>query len=320
MEHLFFGNNENKPFFSLVIPVHGRLSLLEESLNSLKKLDLKDVEIIISDDSNSKKDRLTIKKWAKDINETTGVNVIYIFTKSNLGQSGNTNQGLHNANGEWIRILHSDDILHSNIFKLEKKTIEENDDISFLFHSIIPFSHSDEIIIHSNESPKYNKSNAHSRIIYDLHSGCAVPSSLLFQKKSLDIIGGFNNKMKRACDWDFYSKLMIDAFLNDKQIIQFEHGMVYYRVHDSSNTNKILTKLSNYKEYKEISDSNLKFLKEHPSDFDFVEINLYKSCAFSYRTARLVKDYKSLNFLFKLLFLPKFLKLIFESKNIDLER
>lgn len=319
VEHLFFGNNETKPFFSLVIPVHGRLSLLEESLNSLKKLDFKDIEIIISDDSNSKRDRLTIKRWVQDIYETMGVNVIYVFTKPNLGQSKNTNQGLHYANGEWIRILHSDDILHSNIFKSEKKTIEENNDINFIFHSIINFSHSDEIITNANVLPTYNKVNAYHMIVYGLHSFCAIPSSLLFKKKSLSSTGGFNNKMKRACDWDFYSKLVIEAFNNKEQIIQFDSGMVYHRIHNFSNTNKISTKLSNYKEYKKISDSNLNFLKKHPNDFGFIEINLYKSCAFSYRISRLVKDYKSLNFFFKLLYLRKFLKLIFKSKNEQLE-
>lgn len=64
MKPLFWIANKNKPFFSIVIPTHGRLSLLEESLDSLKKLNENDFEIIISDDTHSKKERKTIIEWA----------------------------------------------------------------------------------------------------------------------------------------------------------------------------------------------------------------------------------------------------------------
>lgn len=319
MKPLSWIANKNKPFFSIVIPTHGRLSLLKESLDSIKKTNEKDFEIIISDDTHSKKERKTIIKWAQELYKALNVNITYIFTESNLGQSKNTNQGLFHAQGDWIRILHSDDILHPNIFKTEKNIIEENNDVSIIYHSVIQFTNPNEIKYDLVLSPTYNKEDAYHIIVYGLHSFCALPSSLLFRKEFLEITGGFNDKMKRACDWEFYSKLIMHSFNVNKKIVQFKPGMMYYRKHGLSNTNKIQTILSNYIEYKIISHSIINFLKQNPQHFGFLEVNLYKSCAFSYRTSRLVKDFKSLNLLLKLIFFRKFLNLIFESEDEKLE-
>lgn len=319
MKPLFWIANKNKPFFSIVIPTHGRLSLLEESLDSLKKLNENDFEIIISDDTHSKKERKTIIEWAQELHKALNANVTYIFTKSNLGQSKNTNQGLHYVQGDWIRILHSDDILHPNIFKYERNIIEDNNDVSIIYHSVTQFTKLNEIKYDLISRPTYYKTDAYHMIIYGLHTFCALPSSLLFRKEFLEVTGGFNDKMKRACDWEFYSKLIMHSFNVNKKIVQFKPGMIFYRKHDLSNTNKIKTQFSNYIEYKKISYSIIKFLKQNPQHFGFLEVNLYKSCAFSYRTSRLVKDFKSLNLLFKLIFLKKFLNLIFESEKEKLE-
>ena len=89
---------------SVVIPTHGRVDLFKDTLHSLYLQTCKDFEVIISDDSPVEEDREKIKNIIASY-QKEGMIIKYIFTKVNLLQAPNTNQGLNIAKGLYIILI-----------------------------------------------------------------------------------------------------------------------------------------------------------------------------------------------------------------------
>lgn len=292
-------NAENNVIFSIVIPVHNNINYYRQTLDSLRLQEFKEFEVVVSDDSTHQKDRMQIQHELNAFNGETGINVKYIYTTRNLGQSKNTNQGLSLAEGQWIRILHSDDMLHRLCLKREYDILAERSKAVAIFHDMKPFSKSEDVDLSAPVERRYAEHHADFIVTNALHTHCAAPSSLLFRADLLGKIGGFNDNLARACDWDFWSRIVLYAMEEDKTLIHVQDNLVYYRIHSKSNTNKITTKLKNYFEYKAISENVKNIIK---SEYGGGGGNIYINCAFAYRKKRLINDYKSLPTLFKMMY------------------
>lgn len=291
---------------SIVIPVHDNFKYFKATLDSLKNQTFKDFEIVVSDDSAKVKNRDKIKKELLNFHNDTGLNVQYIFTKKNLGQSINTNQGLKYIKGTWVRILHADDVLHSSCLSDEIEAINQNDNIIALYHDIIPFKDNDSLDLDKSCNGPYEKLSPQFIIDNALHSHCAIPSSLLFNSSLLNKIDMFNPKLKRACDWDFWARLVLYSLNNNYELIHFFASRIFYRIHAASNTNKISTQLMNYKEYEEVAAVIMKVLKAN--NYPTYKIFNYLQSAYAYRKKRLINDFQNLNGLYKILLLNRFIK------------
>jgi glycosyltransferase involved in cell wall biosynthesis len=277
-------NCKNKtPFMSIVIPAHGRIDFLQEVFDCLKQQTFNDMEVIVSDDSNKKSERKIIKEKLLEFHKTTGIDTKYIFSQKNLGQSKNTNQGLNHIRGSWCRILHSDDLIHPNLLQTEYNLINQNPDMIAILHDIFWFSEKKEL---ENINPNDKKdifALRDAKFIIDraLHTHCPIPSSLLFKTDMLKTIGFFDPSFKRACDWEFWSRIVIYAYKNNYKLMHAQTKQVFYRTHCGQNKNKILTKLSNYEEYRKIANYVCSKLA---SEEELIPILYnYKSLALIYR-------------------------------------
>ena len=116
----------------------------------------------------------------------------------------------------------------------------------------------------------------------------------------------FNPKLKRACDWDFWARLVLYSLNNNYELIHFFASRIFYRIHAASNTNKISTQLMNYKEYEEVAAVIMKVLKAN--NYPTYKIFNYLQSAYAYRKKRLINDFQNLNGLYKILLLNRFIK------------
>lgn len=303
-------DDTKKPYFSLMIPTHGNLKYLKQVFDCLKIQTYKDFEVVISDDSPSLKIRQKIKEMLVDFHQATGQDIKYIFSHENLGQSKNTNQGLNHIRGKWVRILHSDDLISPILLQLEYNLIQENPFTIALFHNTVNFHNNIDYTV-SNDNFIWQAHSADFIILNALHSHCPVPSSLLFQATLINEIGKFDPYYCRACDWEFWSRIVLFALVRNKQLVHIQDENVFYRLHENSNSNKKKTKLKNYKEYEKMSYSFVRKLFALPKlPLTQFEIDYFLSKSFVYRKLRLLKDYKELPFLWKIRYFFKFKKLL----------
>lgn len=307
---LWWKVQENLPFFSIVIPTHGRLDLFLQTLECLKKQTFKDFEVIISDDSSSKKERKIIKDALLKFHSETNIDIKYIFSKVNLGQSKNTNQGLNHIRGRWCRILHSDDIITSDLFETEQKLTEKYNDMIAIFHNIVPFYTNVEIekLLGNIAEDNFVLHDANYFIVNSIHTDCPIPSALLFKAELMQNIGKLDPNLIRGCDWDFWNRIVLYALQNDFKLLHAQDKKVFYRLHNKQNKNKIFTKLNNYNEYKNIANKTSESLLSEGKPIEYVEN--YKSCAYAYRKKRLMDDYNELPLFAKIILLKKFYSLL----------
>ena len=295
---LEYNKDQTKFLFSVVIPAHGRIEYLKETMLCLDKQVFRGFEVIVSDDSEAEEERAIICRLVKEFANRNALHVIYLFTESSLGQSKNTSQGLKHVSGEWVRILHSDDLVHPELFAYEYQIIQNLDEkaICAINEKNISFSDASEITEPKRGGIPYIRTPQFI-IKNSLHSECPIPSGLLFKKAVYEAIGGFNSDYIRACDWEFYSRIIRYAMEHGLQAIEVTPKYVFWRDAKESNHNKIGTLFVNFYEYEAISSFNIETMMRN--GFTQNDIADFNDKAIKYRYSRCRKDFGRLSFFYK---------------------
>lgn len=97
-------------FFSIIIPSYNRSRLILDTLDSIKKQNFDDFEVIIVDDGSIDNTEETVKKYI-EINKLK--NWFYYY-KKNEERGAARNFGITKAKGQFVTFLDSDDIIYPN--------------------------------------------------------------------------------------------------------------------------------------------------------------------------------------------------------------
>lgn len=109
---------------SVIVPVYNAEKSLENTLKSVLRQELKEIEIILVDDGSTDKSGEIINKYK---NKDSRIKAIF---QKNTGVSGARNTGIKFATGRYIGFVDSDDLVVSDMFiKMYKKAINNNADI-----------------------------------------------------------------------------------------------------------------------------------------------------------------------------------------------
>lgn len=108
-----------RPFFSVIVPICNRLDYLGKCLDSILDQDPgeENLEIIVQDDSSDMDIKAAVDKLGRG-------RVRYNTTRSRLGLYGNTNDGLVQARGHWIHVLHDDDFVLPGFYETMRSAVE----------------------------------------------------------------------------------------------------------------------------------------------------------------------------------------------------
>ena len=113
---LIYGDPEKirNPFISYVIPVYKRAHLLEKTIMSIlnqKPVDFEwDIVIVDNEAGGENETERLIRRMASD-------RVLYYRNRENVGPAGNYNKCIELASGEWIAMLHGDDLIMNDHLK-----------------------------------------------------------------------------------------------------------------------------------------------------------------------------------------------------------
>lgn len=101
----------SQPKVSIIVPVYNSEKYLERCINSLRNQTLREIEIILVDDSSSDSSLDICNKASK---EDCRIKVIH---KPNEGAGKARNEGLKFATGEYIGFVDSDDFVEKDMYK-----------------------------------------------------------------------------------------------------------------------------------------------------------------------------------------------------------
>jgi len=110
-------STEIKPFFSIIIPMYNREKYIVECLDSIAAQIFKNYEIIVIDDNSSDSSIKLVEDYPHEI--------ILLKNSSNMGPAYSRQQGLNEAQGQYITLLDSDDQWFPWTLEVFAKIIEQ---------------------------------------------------------------------------------------------------------------------------------------------------------------------------------------------------
>lgn len=117
-------NFKSRPKVSVVVPIYNQEKYLEKGLKSLQNQTLKDIEIICVNDGSTDNSLKILQDIAKDDKR------IKIINQQNQGSGCARNNGLKQAQGEYLAFLDPDDWLELNALEeLYSKADKQNCDV-----------------------------------------------------------------------------------------------------------------------------------------------------------------------------------------------
>ena len=125
------------PLFSIVIPLFNREKLVIDTINSLLAQTEKSWEAIFVDDGSTDRSREVVRKYAE---QYTGITLLERPSERKKGPSACRNIGFHQARGEFIFYLDSDDLLEKHFCENASRAFRENPKLDFLGVQCVYFS------------------------------------------------------------------------------------------------------------------------------------------------------------------------------------
>lgn len=205
-----------QPKISIVVPVYNTpQKFFEELVKSLQNQTYSNWELCLAD--GSPEPIKYMQEYPKKDNR-----IKYKIIGKNKGISGNTNEALTLATGDFIGLLDHDDLLP--IFSLYEvaKAINENPDVEFLY--------SDEDKLETAKGPRYGVFFKPDFSPYTLNSANYICHFSIFKKELMDKLGGFRSEYDGSQDFDIVAR----ASELTQNIVHIPKVLYHWRAHKNS--------------------------------------------------------------------------------------
>lgn len=207
---------EIEPKFSFIVPMYNTpINYFEELVNCLINQTYTNWELCLAD--GSKEENKEIEKIIEKDNR-----IKYKFLNENKGIAGNTNAALKMATGDYIALLDHDDLLPVFCLYELTKTINENQDVEFIY--------TDEDKISSDSNKRYDPHFKPDFAIDTLRSNNYITHLSVFKKELISKLEGFRDEYDGAQDYD----IILRAIENTNKIVHIPKILYHWRVHQNS--------------------------------------------------------------------------------------
>lgn len=207
---------------SICIPTYNRADLLKRALISVSKQTVKPYEVVVVDNCSEDDTEAVVKKF-KD--------VIYYRNERNLGFVGNWNRCIELAKGEFITILHSDDLISPEWCQSWMPILRryQDTDVGAFFCDMFTVDINENAKIFYKTLPKERLLGVGENIkVLWRHNlyGTPVSGALIVRKSIFEKIGYFKEEYKTETD-----AFTILRLLNEFPVYYLPKHLFAYRIH-----------------------------------------------------------------------------------------
>lgn len=207
---------------SLVIPLYNHERYIAQTLESVYRQTIQPKEVIVVDDGSQDASLAIARQTARSHPETI------IWSHPNQGAHYTINAGIHRASGEFVAILNSDDLFHSERLAQCLALFDANPELTAVCTGISFIDEYGNAI----KNPWYEEARAFYDQIGDLSLALIdgnffmTTSNLIVRRSVFEEIGYFS-ALRYAHDLDFFLRLL----LNNKQVRFYDKPLLTYRIH-----------------------------------------------------------------------------------------
>lgn len=207
-----------EPKISIVVPVYKTPEkFMRELIESLQRQTYSNWELCLADGSDEPISY--IKKYTK-----SDERIKYRQIGENKGISGNTNEALRMATGEYIGLVDHDDLLPDFSLYEVVKAINNNKDAMFIY--------SDEDKLEEKKGPRYGVFFKPDFSPYTLNSANYINHFTIIKKELFDKIGGFRSEYDGSQDFDLFTRAI--ELIENKNIVHIPKVLYHWRAHRNS--------------------------------------------------------------------------------------
>ena len=228
---------------SIIMSVYNSEKTIEKTIFSVLNQSFKSYEFIIVNDGSKDNTKKILEKYKNR-------NKIKIFNfKKNMGLAARLNFAMNIAQSSYIVRIDDEDIMSENRIKFQINEFVNNKDLDVVGGSAIYFNKKYKKYVYPIESDSKIK----EKIFY---LNPIIHSSVMFKKRSIKKIGGYNKKFLRCQDYELWLRgRKFLKFKNLKQVLvkrnvsnfKYEFENIFYllkaRLDHSENLSQITTSM-----------------------------------------------------------------------------
>jgi glycosyltransferase involved in cell wall biosynthesis len=219
-----------RPFWSIMIPVYNCANYLRQTLASvLPQFGLDEtVQIEVIDDCSTRDDPAQVVAACDD------PRVTYYRHPENVGPQANFTACLARSRGEWVHILHGDDLVMPNFYATLRRAAESFPRIGAAFCRTINIDGDGVWIDLSEPEAKV------AGVVSHLAERLAVCNVILFpsiavKRSTYEAVGGFHPALFHSADWDMWKRVAL------RVPVWYEPAaLAMYRQHVHSDTSNLM--------------------------------------------------------------------------------
>jgi len=212
------------PLISVIIPVYNSEKTLQETLESVLNQTFSDFEVIVINDGSP--------DGSLDVISSIQDSRIKVFSYPNSGLSASRNRGLSHACGEFIAFIDADDLWTPDKLEAQLKALQANPQAGVAY----------SWTAYIDESGQFLRSGNRIAVTGDVYGKLLVRnflengSNALIRKQALDAVGGFDQALCSAEDWDIVLRLA-----SRYHFVAVPAAQILYRVSATSMSSNVLT-------------------------------------------------------------------------------
>jgi glycosyltransferase involved in cell wall biosynthesis len=295
-----------KPLISVIIPVYNSEKYLSEALISILNQTYSNLEIIVVDDCST--DR-TLNVLENIIDNR----IKLVQNGLNLGPANSINNGISISNGEFIAIMHADDISHFDRLAKQCSYLLKNPDVHLIGTSYFEIDENGLLV-----AEKITASNKRMKERMCLHNVICHPT-VMFRKSLKSITPLYLPDLRVNEDYELWLRLLSQGL----KLHVLKLPLLYYRIHSMQQSKlKSNTELESFEKLREKfwneqgKDKRILFLLRefHPINFlkllidgvklNKMEVNYMKGLL--HKEIKTNRNEKTLSIYVQILFRSKF--------------
>lgn len=202
---------------SVIIPVYNGAKTIKHTIESVLNQSYNKLEIIVIDDGSLD----STLEVVDSINDCR----IQVFSYQNSGACIARNRGLSKASGKYIAFIDADDLWTLDKLESQWKVLQENSQASVAY-SWTDYINSEGQVIRPGRHVTANGDIYSKLVVYNFLENGSNP---LISHDALKKIGGFNESLTAAQDWDMWLRLAAEY-----EFVCVEKVQILYRVSSNS--------------------------------------------------------------------------------------
>ncbi|ACK68799.1 glycosyl transferase family 2 [Gloeothece citriformis PCC 7424] len=234
-----------RPFWSVMIPTYNCADYLVETLKCVLEQapSPEQMQIEVVDDCSTKDDPEAVVK------EIGQGRVSFYRHPKNIGASANFTSCIQRSQGQWVHILHGDDLVRPGFYAQFRAAAEQNPTIGAgfcYFHVIDEHGNQSVMLPTEKETPGIIEDFAERMFI---HNRVMAPA-IVVKRSVYEHLGGFHPELFHTADWEMWTRIAVHypVWYNPELL-------ALYRVHSASDTSKLKrtgANIANHRKAREI--------------------------------------------------------------------